>query len=160
MKEALGHSITSEVKKVAATCESGGYTVYKCVRCNVTENRDNKPATGHSYGNWGNNTATCIAGGAETRTCSGCGKTDSRDTAALGHSYGSWTTTENATCQHGEKREHTCTRCSYTEWTYEGKTVNHSYENGKCKWCGKDQPGKGNDGDDDHKYNGWGDWPW
>ena len=43
------HSFTEFVVTVAPTCDTDGYTTYKC-KCGKTENRDTVQALGHSYG--------------------------------------------------------------------------------------------------------------
>ncbi len=43
------HAFTIFVETVEPTCESEGYTTYKC-KCGATQNRDTVSATGHSFG--------------------------------------------------------------------------------------------------------------
>ncbi len=49
MKNYELHAFTIFVETVDPTCETEGYTTYKC-KCGATQNRDTVEATGHSYG--------------------------------------------------------------------------------------------------------------
>ncbi len=44
---ALGHDFTVKVNIVAPTCSAEGYTVYKCSRCDATEQRDRTAKVSH-----------------------------------------------------------------------------------------------------------------
>ena len=70
------HSYTST--KVAATCTSKGYTLYKC-SCGKSYTDSETAALGHSWGSWTVVTQpTTQQEGKQTRTCSRCGATDSQ----------------------------------------------------------------------------------
>ncbi|MBQ9880850.1 MAG: hypothetical protein IJM45_10510 [Clostridia bacterium] len=62
----LGHEFSVFVETVAPTCVDGGYTVYKCSRCDATENRDfTAVSTVHPWGEWQPN-----GDGTHSRVCS------------------------------------------------------------------------------------------
>ena len=84
---ALGHDISVAVKDVAATCTEGGYTVYKCSRCDVTEKRDLTDSLGHDISVAVKTVApTCTEQGYTVYKCSRCDATEKRDfVAAHGH---------------------------------------------------------------------------
>lgn len=68
---------------------------------------------------------TCTEQGIKTFYCSSCSGTKVEKIPILGHSW------QNATCTTPKK----CSRCEITE----GETLQHEYENYKCKICGKDK---------------------
>ncbi|MBQ7638581.1 MAG: hypothetical protein IJS90_06755 [Clostridia bacterium] len=47
--ELAAHSYTVLVEEKAATCTEGGYKIYKCAACDLTETRDRVNALGHNY---------------------------------------------------------------------------------------------------------------
>ncbi len=133
---ALGHDFSVFVETVAPTCTEGGYTTYKCSRCDATENRDATDATGHTAAAAVQENvvaATCTADGSydEVVYCSVCGAELSREAktiTALGHDMGEWqdaggyvapTCTEDGT-NGGQIRY--CSRCDYFE-TQGGETI-------------------------------------
>ncbi len=83
------HSYTMLVETKAATCTEGGYKVYKCATCDLTETRDRVNATGHSYTVLvEEKAATCTEGGYKVYKCANCDATETRDRVnALGHDY-------------------------------------------------------------------------
>ena len=85
--DALGHDISVVVKTVPSTCTEKGYTVYKCSRCDETENRDYTEALGHDVSVKVKTVApTCTAEGYTVYKCSRCDITEKRDiVAAQGH---------------------------------------------------------------------------
>lgn len=73
-EEGLGHDWVNR-NTVAPGCETIGYTVQACSRCNATQNVDEQPANGHSWSAWTyHNNATVDSDGTRTRTCLVCGK--------------------------------------------------------------------------------------
>ena len=90
---ALGHEANPEQngEYVPATCEKGGYTPSKCIRCEfgmeVANSSDKK--LGHEWvydsENEKNVPATCYAAGTDYYTCSRCTKTKSETVAATGN---------------------------------------------------------------------------
>ncbi|MCH5198568.1 MAG: hypothetical protein J1E34_06645 [Oscillospiraceae bacterium] len=73
-------------EKVEATCLTGGYTVYKCTRCDNSYKADEVSATGHTYGEWTVVTpATCTEVGTEQRVCGACDAAETRSIPAKGH---------------------------------------------------------------------------
>ena len=85
--DALGHDVNVVVKTVNATCTEKGYTVYKCSRCDVTENRDYTDALGHDVTVKVKTVApTCTEEGYTVYKCSRCDVTEKKDIVlALGH---------------------------------------------------------------------------
>ena len=103
------------ISTVAATCEAGGSTTYKCSLCGEEKN-ETVNALGHSFGDWTVKTpATCETAAEEERKCSRCGKTEERTSGeALGHN-GEWKVVEEATCIKDGKEEKVCSRCGKKE---------------------------------------------
>ncbi|MDR1734222.1 MAG: InlB B-repeat-containing protein, partial [Oscillospiraceae bacterium] len=120
---ALGHAYTVKQNTVAPTHTATGYTTYKCVRCDATENRDETPKTSaHTFGEWVETTApTCTEAGVETRTCTvaDCGFAGAIETrtgaAALGHSFTVFVQTVDPTVSAGGYTVYRCSRCTQTE---------------------------------------------
>ena len=96
-----------EKQTVAATCESQGYDLYTCTKCEDSYTDNYTEALGH---NWNSGVvkkaATCTAEG--EKRCSG---TYTEPIAALGHNTKSWTIQSRATCTENGSRFSTCTRC-------------------------------------------------
>ena len=96
-----GHTHHCVPAVVAATCTSGGYTVYTCgysYRANET------PALGHTY------EYQKDAGGHWLK-CSFC--TDEKPAAA--HKFGAWTVTKDATYTQPGTKQRTCLTCGYAD---------------------------------------------
>ena len=71
------------VQTVKPTCNTKGYTVYKC-SCGDSYQSDEVPATGHSWGDWVVTIEPTVeAEGRRTKTCSVCGMTESQDIPKL-----------------------------------------------------------------------------
>ena len=85
----LGHDFSVIVKTVAPTCKTQGYTVYKCSRCDKTENRDFIAADGvsHNMQQTFFQAATCEAPGMETLECTLCGHQETKNYDATGHKW-------------------------------------------------------------------------
>lgn len=85
--DALGHSCTVKQNTEAPTCTTGGYTVYKCVRCPETEKRDVTNALDHEFTVKQNTVEpTCTEGGYTVYKCVRCPETTKKDAvAAKGH---------------------------------------------------------------------------
>ncbi len=136
----LGHDlklVEGNEKNKEATCTEDGYGVFKCSRCDYTEEGVIR-AAGHK---WDPKTATvvpasCEFGAGVQTTCSVCGATtvDEFDAAddpslvspALGHDY-SIEQVVAATCAEGGYTLHTCARCgkSYRDNETEINPNNH-----------------------------------
>lgn len=100
-------------KTVAPTCTEKGYTIYKCLTCDVTYNSDYVKEKGHSYtekliGE------TCAEGAHYLYTCSTCGhQYKSEYLTAGGHKFDK--TVVKATCT---DRGYTIYKCTVCEHTY------------------------------------------
>lgn len=73
---------------VAPTCVAAGYYQYTCPHCgdNYREIASNKPALGHSYGEWYVvDTADCLYEGHEKRDCTRCESSEIKTSPVLGH---------------------------------------------------------------------------
>lgn len=105
-----GH--TDEViDTVNATCEAGGYTVYKCSICNREETREYTSALGHNYKSVVTS-PTCTSGGYTTHTCSRCGNSYvDTPTSMVAHSWTEWVTLEYPTCEEDGERRCDCSVC-------------------------------------------------
>lgn len=119
---ALGHD-HAKVNTVAATCTTGGYDLWKCVRCDDSYTENEQPATGHTYDN--DFDTECNVCGAKrdpicdhvwefecsTECSKGCGTT-----RPASHSY---ETVEGvaATCTATGLKE--CQRCVYCQQLFE-----------------------------------------
>ena len=85
---ATGHNYTS--KKVSASCDGQGYTLYTCqnVGCGHSYQEDVVDALGHK---WDEGTvtseATCTEAGVRTFTCSVCRGTKTEEEPATGHKW-------------------------------------------------------------------------
>ena len=78
--KALGHDYAASL--VLATCNSKGYTLYKCSRCG-DEIRDNytEPTGNHKWSEWKTTDFDVTKGtSTQTRTCSVCNKTETKTT--------------------------------------------------------------------------------
>ncbi|MBQ3229625.1 MAG: dockerin type I repeat-containing protein, partial [Clostridia bacterium] len=99
---ALGHNYKADVTD--PDCETGGYTVHTCYRCEDSYTDSYTQPLGHIS----DKNATCT----DNSTCTVCGKilVDS-----LGHKYDS--AIIDPTCETGGYTTHTCSRCgdSYTD---------------------------------------------
>ncbi len=73
---AIGHDYSVFVQTVDYTCEDDGYTVYKCVRCEETENRDITPAAHRYEAEYTVDVqAACGIEGSKSRHCTECEET-------------------------------------------------------------------------------------
>lgn len=109
------HNFKFSSTKTAATCEVKGVDIYKCSKCDLTEERPTDYAD-HKFGSWKTTKeATCDAKGEKTRTCSVCDKTEKQDIAMIDHDFGSWKTIEEATCISDGLERRTCQECGEKE---------------------------------------------
>ena len=121
----LGHSF--EVKYTQEpTCTAGGFTEYYCTVCDDTKSDDFTDATGHDYGDW-----MPTYDGSHYRECNN----DHAHREELVCSYN--TTVTEPTCQQGGYTTYTCNECGYTYAADHTGVVEHSFEQGNCKWCGE-----------------------
>ena len=98
-----GHTHHCVPAVVAATCTSGGYTVYTC-ECGYSYRANETPALGHTY------EYQKDAGGHWLK-CSFC--TDEKPAAA--HKFGAWTVTKDATYTQPGTKQRTCLTCGYAD---------------------------------------------
>ena len=122
----LMHNYTETV--VAPTCESKGYTLYSCTRCQNSYQANEKAKLPHKESNWIiSEPATCVDSGKEIIECEVCHTiTNEREIEALGHDIIKHEALE-ATCENiGHYAYQTCSRCDYT--TYEEiPALGHDY---------------------------------
>ncbi len=126
---ALGHDYIESI--IPSTCQSKGYTLHKCLRCN-DEYKDNETnMAAHSFGKWTTTVKpTCTAKGSETRICSVCKVSETREIKALGHDYVA--SLVSANCNSKGYTLYKCSRCNdefkdnYTE-----PTGNHKWSEWK-----------------------------
>ena len=94
-------------KKVSATCDTGGYTLYGC-SCGKSDIRDFTDPLGHKFGEYKVVAPTCDKDGWTERTCSRCKKVEITKPTAAGHNFSSWTAS-------GNTKQRTCSGCDITE---------------------------------------------
>ena len=112
---ALGHDFSVKVSTVEPNCLIQGYTVYKCSRCDKTENRDYVPTTGkHNLQESILKKATCTEDGEKQIFCTVCDYNVKETIKATGHN---WTKVETvpATCQNQGYTIYKCSNCGATE---------------------------------------------
>ena len=122
----LMHNYTETV--VPPTCESKGYTLYSCTRCQNSYQANEKAKLPHKESDWIiSEPATCVDSGKEIIECEVCHTiTNEREIEALGHDIINHEALE-ATCENiGQYAYQTCSRCDYT--TYEEiPALGHDY---------------------------------
>ncbi|MBR6918295.1 MAG: hypothetical protein IKN38_08930, partial [Clostridia bacterium] len=85
---ALGHNYVDVV--TAPTCTEAGYTTHTCSRCGDSYTDTPVDATGHTYGEWVQDTApTCSAQGTKHRICTVCSNREN-GTIAIDPSAHNW----------------------------------------------------------------------
>ncbi|MBO4767372.1 MAG: hypothetical protein J5532_08755 [Lachnospiraceae bacterium] len=113
--DALGHVFSVKVSTVEPNCLIQGYTVYKCSRCDKTENRDYVPTTGkHDLQESIIKKATCTEDGEKQIFCKVCDYNVKEPIKATGHN---WVKVETvpATCQNQGYTIYKCSNCGATE---------------------------------------------
>ena len=131
---ALGHDHQAVV--TAPTCTEKGYTTHTCSRCGDSYVDSYVDALGHDMGQWETSKeATCTEKGVKERKCSRCDHTETEEIAALGHEYTAVVT--EPTCEAQGYTTYTCSRCGDSYVSDYTDPVDHVYEDGHCKWCGK-----------------------
>ena len=110
---ATGHKyIPQEV--IAPTCESDGFTTYKCRDCEDRYTDDIVDKLGHDFGEWVvTKAATCTEAGIKTHSCThdGCDKSETEEIPALGHTMIPCDG-KTATCtEAGYKDHYFCSAC-------------------------------------------------
>ena len=110
------HAFEAE-EQICPTCTEQGYTVYKCVRCGVTEMRDYVDALGHTLDVVVETVPpTCTEQGYTVYKCVRCDATEARDYVdALGHTLDVVVETVPPTCTEQGYTVYKCVRCDVTE---------------------------------------------
>lgn len=113
---------------VPPTCESKGYTLYSCTRCQNSYQANEKAKLPHKESDWIiSEPATCVDSGKEIIECEVCHTIiKEREIEALGHNIINHEALQ-ATCENiGHYAYQTCSRCDYT--TYEEiAALGHDY---------------------------------
>ncbi|MBO5395788.1 MAG: InlB B-repeat-containing protein, partial [Clostridia bacterium] len=114
---ALGHDYTVFVKTVPFTCTTKGYDVYKCVRCDVTENRNYTDAAHTAETEYIQTVApTCSAVGEEKLYCEYCDAVlDTREVAIVATAHKAetdYTVMQKATCEADGYKAILCEYCN------------------------------------------------
>ena len=128
------------VTVVAPTCETDGYTLTKCIRCNKSTRSAFVKALKHEY-TTNTVSATCTAKGYTTYTCTreNCGYSYATNwTETVAHNYEA--TVVAPTCTAKGYTVHTCKVCAdaYVDTYVDAK--GHAYAEGTCTACGKADP--------------------
>lgn len=130
--KALGHDFSVFVSKEDPTCTKDGKEIYKCSRCDKTEERKLEKLDHTEY--WKViKEPTCETKGSEDKYCSVCGEeipfSPARDIDKLGHKvdYDHGTITTPVSCTQNEITTYKCTRegCAYTEPTITKNRLGH-----------------------------------
>lgn len=122
--EALGHEY--EVTEASATCTTGGYATYACIRCDHSYKSDYVDALGHSFENYvADGDATCTEDGTKTAKCERCDATETIANigGALGHDHKAVVTAP--TCTAAGYTTYTCARCQDTYKADEVAALGH-----------------------------------
>lgn len=111
--------------KKEANCTEIGYTIYKCVHCNDTYQKDYILPSGHQY----IETIiepTCTKEGGIKHVCTSCGDNYiSDETEALGHHF--IESVKEPTCTEDGGLLHSCTRCNESYWSNFVPATGHVY---------------------------------
>lgn len=133
-----GHE--EKVTVIPATCEKDGYTLTKCIRCNETSRSAFTKALGHTYSE--NTVApSCTSKGYTTYSCTreNCGYAyTAKWVDMIAHTYEA--TVVEPTCTAKGYTAHTCKACGDSYIDTQVAAKGHSYENGACTVCGRQDP--------------------
>ncbi len=134
------HDYQPTAEVVTATCETFGYTVYKCV-CGAKMLDEIVEKYEHSYGSLIKAQPTCEEGGWDHQICSKCQNVlNVKYVAALGHTLDKAATcTEPSTCTTCNKVVKPALGHAWTEWTtiLEPTEVNSGLRRRYCLTCGE-----------------------
>ncbi len=100
-------------KKVSATCDTQGYTLYGC-SCGRSDIRDFTEPLGHNYGEKTTVAATCTTDGWTERTCSRCKKVERTNIVTAAHKFSEWKNIDVATGE-ATQEQRTCSVCKTIE---------------------------------------------
>ena len=127
-QEYVLHAFATE-KVVAPTCESGGYTLHKCTKCNEQKTDGQLAALGHDHSQVKQAVpVTCVQAGYTVYKCVRCESTETRDyTDALGHDHSRILQIIEPTCQDSGHTVYKCVRCDSTETRDYKSSLGHNY---------------------------------
>ncbi len=121
----IGHYYQVDSKK-SASCTEEGFTIYKCLQCGDTYQKDYVVPTGHHYLET-KTEPTCTEGGGIKHICTVCGMSySSDDVEPLGHHFVE--TIKEPTCLESGGVLHSCVRCSESYWTDSIEATGHVYQ--------------------------------
>ena len=135
------HDFDQEIIKPTTCLEDGEKRVF-CTQCNYEKNYITQKLS-HTFGtSWDIvSDATCYANGLKSRKCYSCKTTFTEVIPKLTHNYVSLSYKEPTCEAKGNTAGTHCEHCGLLgEGTQELLKVDHSYINGKCKWCETVQP--------------------
>ena len=124
----------------APTCTDDGYTTHTCTLCGHSYTDGYQPANGHRYDDGVVTAPGCGTEGYTTYTCTVCGDSyQGLYTEPTDHIYEAIVT--DATCTENGYTTYLCS-CgdSYVLINYSNYALGHSYEDGQCIRCHKDEP--------------------
>ena len=138
------HSFDTWVSEKDPTCTEAGVEIKICGVCGEDSGESRASAAkGHSD-NWSTvKEATCTEPGEKVNTCKRCGTELGREAIAPKGHTDNWTTQKDATCTESGLKVNLCKRCGTKLDEAVIPPKDHSYEGGKCKRCGKDDPNAG-----------------
>ena len=121
------HEFTEKVDHKNATCQTEGYDIYKCSKCDETK-KVTIAKIDHDYKLTKKVDATCTADGYKEYTCSMCGNIKKEiKTKKLGHDFSIKKEHKDATCQTAGYDLYKCSRCNETKKVDIAK-VDHNYQ--------------------------------
>ena len=120
------HEFTEKVDHKNATCQTEGYDIYKCSKCDETK-KVTIAKIDHDYKLTKKVDATCTADGYKEYTCTMCGNIKKEiTTKKLGHDFSIKKEHKDATCQAAGYDLYKCSRCNETKKVDIAK-VDHNY---------------------------------
>ena len=133
------------------TCNSEGYTEYRCTECSITYISDYVDKIAHTWKTVSTTEPTCTEAGTIVRECKVCGEREEKvNGEATGHSYSSGEVT-SPTCTSEGYTTYVCSKCgktfrdSYTPvsnhryiktYTEEASCSHTGFELYSCEYCG------------------------
>lgn len=108
-----GHLFEGQLRTVAATCKSEGYSVVVCSKCGA-EGGERKilPITDHNWGTWiYDKEEGCTEYGTRHRSCKDCGKTEVQTVEPSDHLVEGQLKTKAATCLEDGYQVVVCSKC-------------------------------------------------
>ncbi|MBR3742246.1 MAG: hypothetical protein IKN04_17630, partial [Clostridia bacterium] len=135
----LAHEYTVFVETVPpASCQAGGYDVYKCQWCEGTTHKNETAPLAHEYTVFVETVppASCQAGGYDVYKCQWCEETTHKnETAPLDHDYSEFVeTVQPASCTVGGYDVYKCQWCEETTHKNETPPLPHLYGQPSWSW--------------------------